>query len=233
MKNATSYIKPLAALLRKLKQRYKAADPTPHQNPVTELVLSFLQWNATRKTAEAAFDRLMEGVVDTNDLRVSDPDEITELLGQDYPRLQERTARLQDALQEIYIREHAVTLDPLATMPKKDARAYLASLPGMPVYVTARVMLLGLDAHAVPVDDHLADLLKQDGIVDPDATVEQIEAFLERHVKASDAPHVQRALQAWADSRQKRSPPAGGSRSDTRKKAPGRTRSLKKRVKKK
>ena len=44
-----------------------------------------------------------------NDLRVSHPQEVVGLLGPRYPRVEERAARLHEALQEIFIREHAVS----------------------------------------------------------------------------------------------------------------------------
>ena len=40
------------------------------------------------------------------------------------------------------------------------------------------LILLGLGGHAVPVDDGLLERMQADGVVDPDATVEEAQGFL-------------------------------------------------------
>jgi endonuclease III len=198
VKNASSHARKLAALLRKLKSQ-NPAPPPPAPDPVTQLVLAFLQWDATRKLADAAYQRLTAAMVDSNDLRVSHPDEVLKVLGERYPKASERAGRLLDVLQEIFVREHAVTLAPLAQMGKKEARAYLDSLPGMTPYVSALVMVACFAGHAIPVDDGLARLLIEHGMADADATREQMASFLEHHVKAGEALEAHHLLRAWAD----------------------------------
>jgi endonuclease-3 len=198
VKNASHHARKLAALLHKLKAQHPAT-PAPAPDPIKQLVLAFLQWESTRKSAEAAYQRLTAAMVDTNDLRVSHPDEVVKILGERYPRATERAGRLLDVLQEIFVREHAVTLAPLAQMGKKEARAYLDSLPGMTPYVSALVLAACFAGHAIPVDDILARLLVEQGLAEPAATREQLASFLEHHVKAGQALEAHGLLQAWAD----------------------------------
>lgn len=199
MKNESSYVKKLAALLKKVRSANRA-EPHPQRDPVTQLVVAYLEWNASRKSAKDAHARLTHVMVDNNDLRVSHPHEIVAVLGERYPRAQERAARLHEALQEIYLREHAIEVD-LADKTKKQARAYFDSLPGITQYVAAQVTLLACGGHAIPVDDHMVALLNEEGVVDPTATPEEVGAYLERHVKADDAAEVHLSMRAWADGR--------------------------------
>jgi len=198
VKNATAYAKKLATLLRKIKPK-SSSQPPDDVDPITRLVIGFLQWNATARSAAIAHGKLMAELVDNNDLRVSYVDEVVALIGPRYPQAFERAARLRDAMNVIYEREHATSLDALRDRAKKDIRTYLDTLPGITPYVVAHVLLVAFGGHAIPVDDKLALCLKAQQVVDDTATVEQITAFLERHVKAEDAMQTHLALQAWAD----------------------------------
>jgi endonuclease III len=204
VKNLGTHVKRWAALSKRI--RHEPLPPAPTRDPVTQLVIGFLQWEASRKAAEAAYGRLMATLVDNNELRVSHPHEIVALIGARYPRAEERAGRLHDVLQEVFNREHAVTLSPLLNKSRKDARAYLGSLPGMTQYVAALVMLLCFGGHEVPVDDTLAGLLKEEGVAEPNTTPEQIAQFLERQLKADEALATHLALQAWADGKATRKP---------------------------
>jgi hypothetical protein len=198
VKNAANYARKLHTLLKKIAPS-GGFEPLASVDPTTRLVVGFLQWNATTRQAENALQRLMGEVVDNNDLRVTHPAEVAGILGPRYPRAEERAARLRDALQAVYQREHATSLDALAGKAKKDVRAYLDSLPGIVPYVSAYVMLVGYGGHAAPLDEKLLELLRQQEVVDPSAELEEVAGFLERHIRAEDALEAHLALQAWAD----------------------------------
>ena len=202
MKNESAYARKFASLFKKLPQ----AEVPPQRDPVTQLVLGFLQWEATHKQAEAAHKRLMQVMVDNNDLRISHTYQIIELIGPNYPRVDERVARMKDALQEIYVREHGINPVSVAEKNKKDIRAYYDSLPGMTRYVASQVMLLCYGAHNIPCDEKLAAKLKAEGAIDAEATPEQIEHFLERQIKAGDGVEAHARLQAWSDESSKKAP---------------------------
>jgi len=70
VKNPRQSARNLTSLLRKLG---KPREPLPLEDgdPITVLVLSFLMWDSTTVRANAAHKRLMDRVVDYNDLRVS------------------------------------------------------------------------------------------------------------------------------------------------------------------
>lgn len=196
MKNESAYVRKFAAVFKKLSA---PEAPLPQRDPVTQMVLGFLQWEATHKQAENAFKRIMQIMVDNNDLRVSHAHQIIEVIGPNYPRIEERVARMKDALQEIYVREHAIHPASIAEKSKKDIKHYFDSLAGMTPYVSALVMLTCYGAHCIPCDQRLATKLKEDGAIDKDATPEQIEHFLERQIKAGEGIDAHQRLQNWAD----------------------------------
>ncbi len=66
-------------------------------------------------------------------------------------------------------------------------------------YVAAQVALQCCGVHAIPVDRLLANLLREQQAVHPDATPDDIEAFLTKQVKQGDAEAVHATLRAWVD----------------------------------
>ena len=74
MKNDSSHGKKLDALLKEL-----AGKTTPELvelDPIVQIVVGFLEWNASAKSAAGAHDQMMGELVDNNDLRVSLPQEL-------------------------------------------------------------------------------------------------------------------------------------------------------------
>ncbi len=198
MKNEGHYAKKLNALLRRMKSSHRGGQPE-ETDPVAQLVIGFLEWNATRTLAQKAFDKLMERVVDINDLRVSLPKELIEWIGEGYPDAQERITRLRESLHEIYLREHNVTLESISGRNKKQVTAYLETLPGMVPYVSSQIMLLNYGFHTIPLDDRMTEMLKIEEVLDEEATAEDTAHFIERQVKAGDGVTIHAAMRSWAD----------------------------------
>lgn len=163
---------------------------------VGELVMAFLVWEAGVKPAQPAFAKILETFCDFNELRVGFADEVAALLGPRYKRAEERCDRLRSVLNEIWVRECALTLKRLAEMSKRDARQYLTDLAGMPPFVASRVVLMGLGGHAFPVDERLAETLVAEGALAPGTSADEAAAKLERVVHAGDAVAAYAALEA-------------------------------------
>ncbi|MFG0275168.1 MAG: hypothetical protein ACF8QF_08925 [Phycisphaerales bacterium] len=168
-------------------------------DPIDELVWSMLLWDAPQAKAERAHKRIVTTIVDVNELRVCMPDEVVGLIGKSYPNVAERAERLLRTLHEIYLREHAVTLGTLRSAPKRDAKKYLDSLEAAPQFVTGRVLLLALGAHAIPLDARMHTGLRAAGAVEDDADEARAVSLLERAVKASDAVAVHASMLQWAE----------------------------------
>lgn len=198
MKNANDCAKKFGSLISKM----AAAEPpafTETDDPLAVLVQSFLLWESTTEKAVAAWDKLRTATVDYNELRVSMPDEVLGLIGARYPRGQERAERLRAALRGVYLREHAMTLESLPGSGKRDARRYLDSLDGMVPFVAARVMLVSLEAHAIPVDVQLRDALIDEGAAHDEVDELELSTWLSRQVKSGDGFATHLSLQAWAE----------------------------------
>lgn len=197
----------LAALLRGLRAAHGelAAEPwlpppaDGHDPLIHQFIYSFLLWEWRAGPAAVALDRLLRTVVDANELRVCLPEEIAAAAGDTTPHAIERASRMRAALNEVYRREHIVTLAPAAALAKRDARAYLESLEGVPAFVAARMVLLALGGHAFPLDDRLHAALDAEQALPPALPLADAAGWLERHFHAGEAAPAYLLMEAWLD----------------------------------
>lgn len=182
-----------------------AAPAAPESPPgedlvVNQLVFSLLMWEATAALARTGYKKLRAAFVDYNELRVALAHEIAQALGPGYPKAEERSMRLRSALNDVFRREHTMSLAKLTDAGKRDSRMYLESLDGLPAYAAARVGLVCLGGGVLPVDERLRVLLAREKAVEDEGTLESAAAWLDKQVKETGeclAAHV--ALQGWAD----------------------------------
>lgn len=200
----------LLAKLRKIEADEPAPAPVGMQPLMHEFLRAFLVWEASPARAQKAMAKVLTAIVDLNELRICLPHEVIEIIGPKYPSCGLRAARLRSSLNDLFRREHDVSLDHLAAMPKRDARSYLESLDGTPPFVAARVALLGLGAHAVPIDGRLAGLLISEGVFPHGSSEETVGSWLERRVRAADARETYLRLESWSETRRKKASAATG-----------------------
>jgi hypothetical protein len=150
--------------------------------------------------AREALDRLRALVVDYNELRVVPPIEMTEMVGS-LPNARLKCEDLSRALNKVFAFEHEVSLDRLRALPAKEVREYLESIDGLDAYSRARVQLLGLQQHAVPLDEAMWAYARKEKIVDRRCPLEEAQAFLERRIPEGDSLEVVVLLekQGWAE----------------------------------
>lgn len=172
---------------------------------VGELVRSFFIWECGCRAADMALDEVHAATVDYNELRVALPHEFHRLVSVRDEHAAPRFLRLRSALNEIYRREHEISLSHLGTLAKRDARAYLDSLDGMHPFVSARVCLLSLGAHAFPADGRLCTLLAREKALPPEldplspSSHGDAGSWLEHHILADDSRDAYLRLELWAD----------------------------------
>lgn len=208
MKHGTEYATRLRGAYLKMARKAPAAPSDGSPNPLRHLAIAVLGRHDGPVAGEHALAKLFRRVHDWNELRVSTPEELAGAVGGTLHQPLDACNRLYLALNGIYRRENAMSLDRLLSGKVKDSKKYLESLPGMDGYATAYVMLWSLGAHAIPVHDRLLTLMRKEEWVDPNAPREEVQAFLERHVKASDARRFCQVMGAYAEGSHGRSKPA-------------------------
>lgn len=169
-------------------------------DPVQQMILGILTRDMPESKAREALERLNEMVVDYNELRVISPLELTEAL-HDFPDAKVKAEDLSRALNRVFAFEHAVSMERLEQMSQRDARQYLDKIDGLEAYTRARIRLLGLGQHAIPLDEAMWALVRKAELVDPKCSLEDAQAFLERQISADDALEFVALLRkhAWAE----------------------------------
>lgn len=166
---------------------------------VALLVHSSLLYDAPRKMADEATQRIRSANVDWNEFRVNLIEDMVQTIGMRYPDAFARMRRLRLSLNDVYSRHHRVSLDILIGKPKRDVRTYLENLEGMPAYVVARFMLLAMNVPLIPVDQTLVDLLVEKGVLDEPADPTLLADQLAKIVRPDKAAEVHAALTAAAE----------------------------------
>ncbi len=203
MSGTTSDVDKLTTVLKRLLKEHSPAERLPEgalkgfESACALLVYSFLLWESTPKHAATGIKQLGDAIIDLNDMRVALPHEIVEITGMRDGIALERTERLRATLNDIFRREHLVTLARLDSISKREVRDYLDGLEGMPSFVSARVTLLGFGGHAIPLDARLQKLLTSEGVFRNGTPMDEAEHWLERQIRAADAVDIALLLEGW------------------------------------
>ncbi|HEX4054361.1 MAG TPA: hypothetical protein VHX86_08855 [Tepidisphaeraceae bacterium] len=185
MKNATKHGDELKQLFKRLSRDGKP-DPRPTFEALEALVRAAMSYDVSDSRAEDAMKAITKEFVDLNELRVATDLEIQEMLGVRYPAIEQRVAMITQCLNDIFEREHTMSLDRLKTVSKREARQFLRELPGIHPFVEAFIMLFTLEGSAFPLDDEMLSYLKDQEILDEETTLLDAQKFLENHLKSDE-----------------------------------------------
>jgi endonuclease III len=195
MKNATKHADELRTLYKRLAKQFPPPEFQP-QDPLKALVRGAMMFDVSDSRADEAMKLIDREFVDLNELRVATDLEIQELLGARYPLIERRVAMITQSLNDIFEREHTLSLDRLKTISRRDARQFLRELPEIHAFVEAYVMLVAFDGHAFPMDEEFLAYLKDHGALEESATPDEAQKFIEHQLKAEECRDLFFALRA-------------------------------------
>lgn len=187
MKQGTLYAGRLKKAYAKLKQSGTPPAIPDTVDPMRQLAIGVLGVRDGDAAATKALDRLLERMVDWNEVRVSTAAEAQLAIGNTLTDGLASCQRLRTVLQSVFDKVNRLSLDHLKNQGRREARQYLEALNGVDEYAAACVLLWSLGGHAIPVDDRMFDTLRAAELVHPEATRAEVQAFLERHISAADA----------------------------------------------
>jgi hypothetical protein len=187
MKNATKHADTLKSYFKKQVKQQGEIPPLEPIDSLRALVRACLAYDTSEHRADEAMETIDREFVDLNDLRVSTELECIEIIGPRYPEIEQRVATFIQCLNGIFAREHTLSLERLRTIPKREARQFLRELPAITPFVEAYTMLYGFEASAFPVDETILSILKDEGVVEDEATAEEAQKFVEQQLKDADA----------------------------------------------
>ncbi len=187
MRRGTEYAKRVRRVYRKHRDGAGRRPETAPTEPLEQLVLALLSWEASDTAAAKAYRKLMVQMADLNEVRVSSVREIAAVILEFIPNSTDCAQNISSALDGIFRRENGISLSLLHGKGRREARQYLDSLEGVTPFAAAAVQLWSLGGHAITVNRRLLEALRRANLVDVEAAVEVVQAFLERNIPADQA----------------------------------------------
>lgn len=187
MKTSGQDILKLKKLFTALKKCGEKPKKPSHCDFIEMLVFAILSENTTEAAARAAIKKIQSHFVDFNDLRVARIEETVEIIGHDIQEPGKCAMRLVSLLNAIFQKYDCLAPEDLTNAGKKNTREILDKFSGMTDFVRAYIMMMVLNAHAVPMTGKMIQYLKDFGIIDPDADGIAAETFIEKHISAAEA----------------------------------------------
>jgi endonuclease III len=151
MKQGTAYAKRIRQLHHELLKQHGKPPPVDPGDPIEQLLISILATDCTDSKAVAAYTKLRQQMVDLNEMRVTPAIELEEMFASSLPDAEDKARRIVSVLNDIRRRQDTLDLSFLAQRGRREARDYLESLEGADRFAAARVVLLCLGGHAIPV----------------------------------------------------------------------------------
>jgi endonuclease III len=203
MKNASKHADELKSLLKKL---VKDRPERPTMDPLVAVVRGTLAQDATDEQVDDAMRRIDAEFVDLNELRVATELEVAALVGDEHPRIDEKTTELRAVLHDIFENEQVLKLDRVKELKKAEIRSFLKELELITPFAEAYAALHAFDVPAFPIDGSTLDYLTDEGILEPDTSLEDAQAFLENTIKADDLYGAYLAIRERALAHEKKKP---------------------------
>ena len=193
-------VRRLERVRRALRRRYGEPPRPVATHPVEYAIRVILAEEATADQMDRAVERLRRDFVDWNDLRVSRPREVRDVLGPDFPRSAYKARVIPRLLDQVFKDHNSMVWDFFEEMGKVRTRAYFENLEEVRPFVAAALARDCAGAHAFPVDNDIARVLGRLGVIEVGAEKEAaLQAFLERAVKSTRVLQAHQLLRRLAE----------------------------------
>lgn len=187
MKDSKKYADKLMKTYRSGKRGYGKVEKPEYEFSTDSLIYAIVSENLNESAAQSSVKKLARHFVDWNDLRVSRPEEIVDVLGKDNAENRRIADALTSALFAIFNKYDVINLDALKEGGKRQAKAILQKLLPSSRFVINYIVLTVFEGHSIPLTARMLDYLKKNELVNPEAEIDEIEGFLERQITASQA----------------------------------------------
>lgn len=184
-----------------MKVKHPKVKKITYDEPADAVIYAIIGENMNGPATESAIKRFADYFIDLNDLRVSQVEEILEVLGEDTPATKVIASNLTKALKAVFDQYNSVSLETLKKIGKRPARQALEKMDGISRFVVNYCMLASLQSHAIPLTKRMIEYLRNNQLVEPDADEQQIEGFLTKQIPAENAYEFYALLRRQSESR--------------------------------
>lgn len=170
-------------LFSALAKQVKGAEDSPARPVLEQFIYAICREGTTRAHADQAYQALQSRFFDWNEIRVSAPEELAEVLEGLTPEPLARAQRIIGFLQEVFETTFAFDLEGLQKKGLKQAAKQLARYQSANDYAVAWVTQQSLGGHAIPLDNVILRVLRRLQLIEEGVTdLEMIRTSLEHQV---------------------------------------------------
>lgn len=178
-------------ILRRLEKRYGRPEWKRWGSGVSVLVGTILSQNTSNANSHAGYRQLRRALPRWEQV-ASAPVEQVERCIRVSGLSRIKAPRIQQILRQLRQQHGRITLEHLADMDPKQGYAYLRSFPGVGPKTANCVLLFSFLKPVFPVDTHIERIAKRLGLVDANASAEQVQDGLTPYIAPDDryAMHI-------------------------------------------
>jgi len=173
-------------LMTAMKKRYKSVPPKHSHSLLESLIYASILEDALEEDAAAAYDRLLKGFHDLNEIRVSTISEIEAVLNP-LPNAGWPALRIREILQHTFEKYYRFDLEELKRKPVEQVEKHISKFKHTTPFMKLFLVQNSLGSHVIPLDDKSRDLLAFLGVIEPQATIDAAAEDLKHIVRKADA----------------------------------------------
>jgi len=143
----------------------KSPTETAANSILSQFAYAICREGAVPEIADQAYRRLVDRFFDWNEIRVSSPREIQEMMD-GLPHAEDRAVRLIRMLQEVFETTFSFDLEPLIKKGAKPAAKHLSRYEAASAFAVSWIMLKSFDAASLPLDEPSTWVLHRLGLID-------------------------------------------------------------------
>ena len=186
MKNSKDYSKKIQKLYRSLSRKYPKMQKVNHEKVIDAIIYAVISAEMSEKHTDSAIRKFTDYFVDWNDLRVSRAEEIVEVMGKGTSTTMDIAMTITRILNSIFNDYHKISLESLKKIGKRPAKQALEKIDGISRYMVDYCLLTALGGHAIPLTDRMIKYLRNNELINPDASDQQIGGFLAKQISAKN-----------------------------------------------
>jgi endonuclease III len=232
MKDSKKYSQRIRELQRSFKSGYQKCEKVVYDEPVEAIIYAIVSERISENKTKTAIKKFTDNFVGFNDLRVSRPEEIIEVLGENTPVTREIASTLLKFLTAVFNKYNMVTFKALKKIGKRPAKQTLEKIEGISRFSLDYCMLTSLNGHSIPLTEKMMEYLKSNELVHPEADEQQVCGFLARQISAKNAYQFYALLRSKSEARRARTKARKKTTRKTKARPKAKTRKKTKRSKK-
>jgi len=189
----------LQKAVRLLRKKFGKQQIEPAEDVALHLLRFLLLEESSQAAVDEAMSRIPAGFVDLNELRVSFPHEIAEVVP-GVSHIQRKASRITQLFNAMFLKHNTMTWDFLRSYNIRDLRQYFEKIDGGDAVLGAAAVMLMSSGHAIPADSDVRRTLGRLGLTEHGEDVAALQSFLERAVSKEQGYETWALLHRLAES---------------------------------